>query len=48
MGEVDEMVQCSQVDRSTGFIGQHRGVAEENLLVLGVLGDFYPSSCVKA
>ena len=25
MDEVDEMVQCSQVDRSTGFIGQHRG-----------------------
>ena len=48
MDEVDEMVQCSQVDRSTGFIGQHRGVAEEeNLLVFGVLGDFYPSSCVK-
>ena len=29
MDEVDEMVQCSQVDRSTGFIGQHRGVAME-------------------
>ena len=28
MDEVDEMVQCSQVDPSTGFIGQHPGVAE--------------------